>query len=190
MLEKGHDRAAAEQEIDRVLPGSQDRFRRLRRWPCAMADAQLELTVADRPGRQRSNAGEPCANRWPNSRRREAWLPFEPTAEQPFDRRLAAHLFRRAGFGGHLPRAGRGGEARSASAVKGCSPRPKRKTAAFDEEMHKFAQVTLAANNPELLSGWWLHRMRHTPAPLLEKMTLFWHGHFATSAAKVTRAAS
>ena len=27
--------------------------------------------------------------------------------------------------------------------------------------------------------------MRHTPAPLVEKMTLFWHGHFATSAAKV-----
>jgi uncharacterized protein (DUF1800 family) len=51
--------------------------------------------------------------------------------------------------------------------------------------MHQFAQVTLAANNPELLSGWWLHRMRHTPAPLVEKMTLFWHGHFATSAAKV-----
>ena len=28
----------------------------------------------------------------------EAWLPFEPSAAQPFDRRLAAHLYRRAGF--------------------------------------------------------------------------------------------
>ena len=28
----------------------------------------------------------------------EAWLPFEPTAAQPFGRREAAHLFRRAGF--------------------------------------------------------------------------------------------
>ena len=28
----------------------------------------------------------------------EAWLPFEPTSGQPFDRRLAAHLYRRAGF--------------------------------------------------------------------------------------------
>ena len=28
----------------------------------------------------------------------EAWLPFEPTNKQPFDRRLAAHLYRRAGF--------------------------------------------------------------------------------------------
>lgn len=35
------------------------------------------------------------------------------------------------------------------------------------------------------LRGWWLQRMATTPAPLLEKMTLFWHGHFATSAEKV-----
>ena len=35
------------------------------------------------------------------------------------------------------------------------------------------------------LRAWWLQRMRHGPAPLLEKMTLFWHGHFATSAQKV-----
>ncbi|HEV2094906.1 MAG TPA: DUF1800 domain-containing protein [Chthoniobacterales bacterium] len=35
------------------------------------------------------------------------------------------------------------------------------------------------------LRRWWLERMMTTPAPLLEKMTLFWHGHFATSAEKV-----
>ena len=27
---------------------------------------------------------------------------------------------------------------------------------------------------------WWLARMIETPSPLQEKMTLFWHGHFAT----------
>jgi len=35
------------------------------------------------------------------------------------------------------------------------------------------------------LRRWWLERLATTPAPLLEKMTLFWHGHFATSAEKV-----
>lgn len=35
------------------------------------------------------------------------------------------------------------------------------------------------------LRRWWLDRMLNGPAPLLEKMTLFWHGHFATSAQKV-----
>jgi uncharacterized protein (DUF1800 family) len=35
------------------------------------------------------------------------------------------------------------------------------------------------------LRRWWLDRMMNGPAPLLEKMTLFWHGHFATSVQKV-----
>ena len=35
------------------------------------------------------------------------------------------------------------------------------------------------------LIGWWLERMRESQDPLEEKMTLFWHGHFATSAVKV-----
>jgi uncharacterized protein (DUF1800 family) len=35
------------------------------------------------------------------------------------------------------------------------------------------------------LRRWWLGWMGTTPAPLVEKMTLFWHGHFATSAEKV-----
>ncbi|MBA3962006.1 MAG: DUF1800 domain-containing protein [Chthoniobacterales bacterium] len=35
------------------------------------------------------------------------------------------------------------------------------------------------------LRAWWLDRMLTTHAPLREKMTLFWHGHFATSAQKV-----
>jgi len=32
---------------------------------------------------------------------------------------------------------------------------------------------------------WWLNRMLTTPRPLQEKMTLFWHGHFATAVSKV-----
>jgi hypothetical protein len=32
---------------------------------------------------------------------------------------------------------------------------------------------------------WWANRMLNTRRPLEEKMTLFWHGHFATSEAKV-----
>ena len=35
------------------------------------------------------------------------------------------------------------------------------------------------------LRAWWLYRMRHTQRPLQEKLTLFWHGHFATSFEKV-----
>ena len=35
------------------------------------------------------------------------------------------------------------------------------------------------------LSVWWAERMLTTPRPLEEKLTLFWHGHFATGANKV-----
>jgi len=35
------------------------------------------------------------------------------------------------------------------------------------------------------LRGWWLQRMAKGPRPLQEKLTLFWHGHFATSVEKV-----
>lgn len=36
------------------------------------------------------------------------------------------------------------------------------------------------------VSTWWALRMMMTRRPLQEKMTLFWHNHFATSASKVT----
>jgi uncharacterized protein (DUF1800 family) len=35
------------------------------------------------------------------------------------------------------------------------------------------------------LRAWWLHEMTVSPSPLGERMTLFWHGHFATSQQKV-----
>ena len=37
----------------------------------------------------------------------------------------------------------------------------------------------------EGLQAIWLYRMIFTPHPLRERMTLFWHNHFATSIAKV-----
>ncbi|MEM1331061.1 MAG: DUF1800 domain-containing protein [Planctomycetota bacterium] len=32
-----------------------------------------------------------------------------------------------------------------------------------------------------LIIAWWMGRMIHSPRPAEEKLTLFWHGHFATS---------
>ncbi|MDH6245594.1 DUF1800 domain-containing protein [Mycobacterium sp. OTB74] len=41
-----------------------------------------------------------------------------------------------------------------------------------------------------VLSTWWLDRMVSVQQPLHEKLTLLWHNHFATSAAKVRQAAT
>ncbi|HEY2627688.1 MAG TPA: DUF1800 family protein, partial [Usitatibacter sp.] len=46
------------------------------------------------------------------------------------------------------------------------------------------AQRHLVAQGFEL-RAWWLHEMILTPSPLTERMTLFWHNHFATSQQKV-----
>ncbi|MBC7855866.1 MAG: DUF1800 family protein, partial [Pirellulaceae bacterium] len=113
----------------------------------------------------------------------EAWLPFEPTAAQPFGRREAAHLFRRAGFAAtsrELDETVKLGPREAAKKLVAASEGD------FAGKMHTFAQTVLATNNSQTLAAWWLHRLLHTPAPLLEKTTLFWHSHFASSSAKVT----
>ena len=38
------------------------------------------------------------------------------------------------------------------------------------------------------LANWWLNRMTTTSTPIVEKMTLFWHGHFVSSFDKVGNA--
>ena len=53
----------------------------------------------------------------------------------------------------------------------------------------------MQANRRELVERgleirtWWVAEMLSTPSPLTEKMTLFWHNHFATSQQKVRSAA-
>jgi uncharacterized protein (DUF1800 family) len=114
-----------------------------------------------------------------------AWQPFEPSDARPFDRRLAAHLYRRAGCAASRD---------ELDVVVKLGPRAavqqllsaREEHADFARQMEMFAKRVLATNNADALSAWWLYRMLHTPSPLVEKLTLFWHGHFATSAAKVS----
>ncbi len=55
----------------------------------------------------------------------------------------------------------------------------------YQAQMNSLIKASLATGNVKRLSAQWVYRMLTTPAQLQEKMTLFWHGHFATSAAKV-----
>lgn len=47
------------------------------------------------------------------------------------------------------------------------------------------AHAVAVSRDLVLLQQWWMDRMIATSTPLREKLTLFWHGHFATGAAKV-----
>jgi len=57
----------------------------------------------------------------------------------------------------------------------------------FDLPITKFQQGPQNRVNMIGVQAWWVARLMSTRRPLQEKMTLFWHNHFATSGAKVVR---
>jgi uncharacterized protein (DUF1800 family) len=116
-----------------------------------------------------------------------AWSAYEPTARRPWSIPLAAHLYRRAAFGANwdeLHHAMKVGPAATIAKLFEAPP----PSDPFEQMSRTLAQRTVAAGDVRRLAGWWLYRMLHAPAPLIEKLTLLWHGHFATSAAKVDKA--
>jgi Protein of unknown function (DUF1800) len=60
-----------------------------------------------------------------------------------------------------------------------------------DDEKKAIRQMQMMANRDAINAtvDWWMKRMTYGPSPLQEKLTLFWHGHFVTSA-KDERAAT
>lgn len=101
----------------------------------------------------------------------------------------AAHLFRRMGFGG--------------SQAEVADLALKEREAAVDSflnysqvdnnSMESLLQTSFDFSNPDdfprfnraEIQRWWFTRMVHTRRQFEEKMTLFWHNHFATAASKV-----
>ncbi len=58
----------------------------------------------------------------------------------------------------------------------------------LDATLSKLQGDLLDMHNLEDVQTWWIYRMANTRRPLQEKMTLFWHGHFATAQYKVNNA--
>ncbi len=114
-----------------------------------------------------------------------AWATYQSSDAVPWNLERASHLFRRAGVAAPWPQLQwslKAGCRETVELLMAGSP----ETASLYEEFRSTASALRGSNSRELLPAWWLHVMLRTPHPLLEKMTLFWHGHFATSAAKVT----
>jgi uncharacterized protein (DUF1800 family) len=116
-----------------------------------------------------------------------------------------AHLYRRAGFGITNTKAQSIAVNGYASAVEtllnGAAPDPAAalvtptpvrypKAGTVPETLEeRKAKRQQRAQQKRDLAVWWMQRMTATENPLREKMTLFWHGHFATSVDKVNEAA-
>src|SRR5262249_61480379 len=105
-------------------------------------------------------------------------------AEDSWDLRKVAHLHRRAGFAAtwtELERDLRAGPAGSVSRLL----QPSEPSASENQVLDGLHRGALASEDPGRLKACWLYRMLYGPEPLREKLTLFWHSHFATSNRKV-----
>lgn len=116
-----------------------------------------------------------------------AWSRYGEGLDKPLGRKLAAHLYRRAGFAADASLLATAAESDAATAVAALL-KPQDESASFQSQMDALTSAILATGDAQKLASVWLYRMLHTPRQLVEKMTLFWHGHFATGADKVTDA--
>ncbi len=132
--------------------------------------------------------------------------PLAVSSNPQWSSEKAAHLLRRAGFGGtpeqiqHLTKLGRD-QAVAALLDYESTPqddadypdvfpdRPPRSlfAAVPDEDRKKLFQVAVQVGkgHANSLQDWWLRRMVATARPFEEKMTLFWHGHFTSGMKEV-----
>jgi uncharacterized protein (DUF1800 family) len=98
--------------------------------------------------------------------------------------RDATHLLWRAQYGASIEEIERATEV----GLEGTLERllsPQSESPEFVSSERLLRQVALDTGNIDNLKAWWLYRMLNSANPLVEKMSLFWHNHFATSHAKV-----
>src|SRR5438067_7274913 len=113
----------------------------------------------------------------------DQFAPFSVSAQQPWDVARVCHLLRRAGFGPT--------EVRLNAMLKQSPQDAVESLFAYDPDDDPFNGMAeqleglLNLNLVESVQRWWVYRMINTPRPLQEKIALFWHNRFATSAAKV-----
>ncbi len=112
------------------------------------------------------------------------WQAWQPDDSNRWDRKWAGHLYRRAAFGANLDEL-KAAEKRGLPATLDLLFAGETGSDDLLPALLTAGQYTAAANKPAALRGWWLYCMLHSGHPLREKLTLFWHNHFATSIAKV-----
>ena len=115
--------------------------------------------------------------------RSEPLSPHDPAA-RGWGRAEAAHLLRRASFGPTADEISAAAEGGMEAAIERLLT-PARESPSFQATDSLLRQAALDSGDIDALKAWWLHRLFASANPLVEKLTLMWHNHFATSHAKV-----
>lgn len=136
---------------------------------------------------------------------------MQPISAKQWDREKAAHLLRRAAFGGSPSQIDRYVDMGLEAAVDSLvdyhrigydvappkldpmvleSQRTAEQRLLSDEERRDYQQKRQMAERRSLeeVRLYWIERIANSPRPFEEKMTLFWHGHFTSGAREVRRA--
>ncbi|MCH7989185.1 MAG: hypothetical protein IID46_08545, partial [Planctomycetes bacterium] len=87
-----------------------------------------------------------------------AWSPFQPNDRQPWTRGLAAHLYRRAGFGVNSHQLDEAVKQQPSALVKKLIAAGQ-ESEEFHREIEDLAQTMLSSNDSRNLSAWWLYRL-------------------------------
>src|SRR5690242_12587461 len=96
------------------------------------------------------------------------------------DLQKIAHLMRRAGFGAtsaELEQRAAAGIENTIHQLMNAAAVPKEDAGADALLQGLVRRDREGRLRPQMLQPWWMYRMVSTQNPLLEKMTLFWHGH-------------
>jgi len=115
----------------------------------------------------------------------DAWKSWEPGGAQAFDLKWAGHLYRRAVFGAALDELNAAVKRGLPATLDRLFQGSKREDNNFEETRHLTGQAVKGTAFD--LRGWWVYWMLKGSHPLKEKLTLFWHNHFATSIVKVQK---
>jgi uncharacterized protein (DUF1800 family) len=113
----------------------------------------------------------------------DPFSPFVASDADPFDQRKLCHLLRRAAFGPTVKRLDdyRGkGVSQVLDALFEFDPADDPFESSV-ESLEGFVNFTESRS----VASYWFYRMINSPHPLQERVALFWHNRFATSAAKV-----
>jgi uncharacterized protein (DUF1800 family) len=117
------------------------------------------------------------------------WASYTPDDKMPWNLARVVHLHRRAGFAAtwnELQRDLKDGPARCIDRLM----RGQARQGVPDNFANVADQLAQRADNPASLKAWWIYRMYWGPDPVLERLTLLWHNHFATSNDKVSDVAA